>query len=81
MKKGVAVEKEQKRITIGVLTGGILDDFTKVVSRGVLRAAKRLGVNVVVIPGKYLNRDLSDNRNFVMNISTTPYFPMRRKKR
>ena len=62
MKKGVAVEKEQKRITIGVLAGGILDDFTKVVSRGVLRVAKRLGVNVVVIPGKYLNRDLSDNR-------------------
>ena len=62
MKKGVAVEKEQKRITIGVLAGGILDDFTKVVSRGVLRVAKRLGVDVVVIPGKYLNRDLSDNR-------------------
>lgn len=62
MKKGVAVEKEQKRITIGVLAGGILDDFTKVVSRGVLRVAKRLGVNVVVIPGKYLDRDLSDNR-------------------
>ena len=51
MKKGVAVEKEQKRITIGVLAGGILDDFTKVVSRGVLRVAKRLGVNVGVIPG------------------------------
>lgn len=56
------MEKGQKRITIGVLAGGILDDFTKVVSRGVLRAAKRLGVNVVVIPGKYLDRDLSDNR-------------------
>ena len=56
------MEKGQKRITIGVLAGGILDDFTKVVSRGVLRAAKRLGVNVVVLPGKYLDRDLSDNR-------------------
>lgn len=56
------MEKGQKRITIGVLAGGILDDFTKVVSRGVLRAAKRLGVNVVVLPGKYLDRDLSDNQ-------------------
>ena len=56
------MEKEQKRITIGVLAGGILDDFTKVVSRGVLRAAKHFGVNVVVLPGKYLDRDLSDNR-------------------
>lgn len=69
------MEKGQKRITIGVLAGGILDDFTKVVSRGVLRAAKRLGVNVVVIPGI-----CRTTGNFVMNISTTPYFPMRRKK-
>lgn len=51
------MEKGQKRITIGVLAGGILDDFTKVVSRGVLRAAKRLGVNVVVLPGKYLDAE------------------------
>ena len=75
------MEKGQKRITIGVLAGGILDDFTKVVSRGVLSAAKRLGVNVVVLPGKYLTGICRTTGNFVMNISTIPYFPMRRKKR
>lgn len=56
------MDNKQKRLTIGVLAGGILDDFTKVVCRGILRAAKRLNINVVVFPGKYLDRDLSDNQ-------------------
>ena len=56
------MDNKQKRLTIGVLAGGILDDFTKVVCRGILRAAKRLNIDVVVFPGKYLDRDLSDNQ-------------------
>ena len=68
------MEKGQKRITIGVLAGGILDDFTKVVSRGVLSAAKRLGVNVVVLPGEYLARALSDNRELRFGYQYNPIF-------
>ncbi len=52
---------EKRRFTVGILVSGILDDFTKLVCRGVMRMAKQLNVNVVVFPGKYLDRDLSDN--------------------
>lgn len=45
--------------------GGIQDDFTKLVCRGVCRAAKGLNVDVVVFPGKYINRDLSDNQELM----------------
>lgn len=52
---------ENRRMTIGVLVSGIMDEFTKLICRGVMQMAKQLDVNVVVLPGKYLNRDLSDN--------------------
>lgn len=59
------MRRKQKRITIGVLVGGILDDFTRIVCGGALRAAKQLDVNIAVIPGKYLDRDLSGNRELM----------------
>ncbi len=75
------MEKEQKRITIGVLAGGILDDFTKVVSKGLLRAARRLDVNVVVFPGKYLDRDLSENRELRYEYQYNTIFSYAEKER
>ena len=53
--------KKQRRLTVGVLVSGIMDEFTEAVCRGVMQAAKTLDVNVVVLPGKYLDRDLRDN--------------------
>lgn len=55
------MENEMRRKTIGILVGGIMDDFTKLICRGAMQMAKQLDVNLVVFPGKYLNRDLSDN--------------------
>ena len=52
---------EKRRLTIGILVSGIMDEFSKLTCRGVMQMAKQLDVNVVVLPGKYLNRDLSDN--------------------
>ena len=59
------MSNEKRRLTIGVLVSGIMDDFTKLVCRGVMQMAKQLDVNVVVLPGKYLNRDLSDNQELM----------------
>lgn len=56
------MEKKKKRFTIGVLVSGILDEFTKYVCKGILQGAKLAGVNTVIIPGKYIDRDLSDNQ-------------------
>ncbi len=45
---------------MGLLVSGIMDSFTEDVSRGVMRAARQADVNLVVIPCKYIDRDLSD---------------------
>lgn len=51
----------KKRMTIGVLVSGITDDFSKLICSGILQTAKQMDVNIVVLPGKYVDRDVSDN--------------------
>jgi DNA-binding LacI/PurR family transcriptional regulator len=53
MSRGIVM----KRKTIGVLVGGITDDFTRLLCHGVIERAKTLDVNIVVIPGKFLDRE------------------------
>lgn len=53
----------QKKITVGVLVSGIMDDFTRIICKGVIKAAKRRNVNLVIFPAKYVDRDVSDNRD------------------
>lgn len=55
--------KKQKKVTVGVLVSGIMDDFTRVICKGVMKAAKKRNVNLVIFPAKYLDRDVSDNRD------------------
>lgn len=50
-----------KKPTIGLLVGGIGDKFTVDVCQGIMNVAKKMNINFVVYPGKYINRDLSDN--------------------
>ena len=47
--------------TIGVLVGGISDDFSMNLCQGVIEQAKKANVNVIVFPCKYIQRDFSDN--------------------
>ncbi|MDE5864540.1 MAG: GGDEF domain-containing protein [Lachnospiraceae bacterium] len=54
--------KNGTRITIGLLVSGIVDSYTEYICRGTMRAAKKADVNLIVIPGKYINRDLEGNR-------------------
>lgn len=58
-------QKKQKGLTIGILVSGILDDFTKSVCKGAIQAAKQMDVNIVVLPGKYLDRDFSNSRELM----------------
>lgn len=53
------MENDKKRLTIGVLVGGITDEFTRLVCRGAMRMAKQMDVNIVAFPGKYIDRDVS----------------------
>lgn len=59
------MKEKHRKITIGIVVSGITDDANKSVYLGAKRAAKSEDVNLVVIPGKYLDRDLSDNREIL----------------
>ncbi len=72
--------KNKKRFTIGVLVGGIMDDITRYVCRGVMQEARTADVNVVVFPGKYWERDLSDNRELMYEYQYSTVFSYARKE-
>ncbi len=46
-----------KRLRIGILVGGIADDFSMQLSLGAMRAAKKEDVDLFVLPGRYIERD------------------------
>lgn len=58
--------QKRKKPVIGFLVSGIMDDYTVQLCEGVLQAAKTLDVTVVVMPGKYLDRDLPEGDIGVM---------------
>lgn len=56
------MKSEKRRITVGMLVSGLIDEFTISITKGAMRAAKALDVDMVVLPCKYLGRDLSNSR-------------------
>lgn len=48
-----------KRMTVGFIVSGIMDDFTERLCHGVMDKAALFGVNLVVIPVKYIDRDIN----------------------
>lgn len=71
--------KRNKRVTIGFLVSGITDSFTEYMCRGVIRAAEEADVNLVILPGKYINRNLDDNREIMFEYQHNTIFSYARK--
>lgn len=57
------MQENKRRLTIGILVSGIVDDAVIELCQGAMRASKGENINIVVLPGKYLDRDLSGNTN------------------
>ncbi len=74
------MEHVRKRLTVGVLVSGITDEFTEYICKGVLQAAKMQDVNVVILPGKYLDRDLSENRDLMYEYQYSTVFSYIKKE-
>ena len=55
----------KRELTVGLLTGGIADNFTILVCRGAMKAAKDNDVRLVIFPGKYLDRDLTERKEIM----------------
>ena len=49
----------KKRPTIGLLVSGLTEYFTVSLCRGVMQAAEAADVNLIVLPGKNIDRDFS----------------------
>ena len=69
------------KYTIGVLVSGIMDEFSRYVCNGVLRVAKNMDVNVVVFPGKYIDRDLSQNHDLMYEYQYNTIFSFAKNKK
>lgn len=59
------MKKKCKKPMIGFLVSGITDGFTREICQGAMQAAKMMDANIVVMPGKYLDRDLTGNRDIM----------------
>ena len=53
------------RRTIGLLVSGIMDNFTEALCRGAVEACHDNNVDLIVFPGKYLDRDLSTQKDIM----------------
>ena len=53
------MDHNKKRKIIGFLVTGITDTYSVKLIQGVARAARNLDLDILVMPGKYLDRDLS----------------------
>ena len=50
----------RSRKTIGLMVSGVTDAYAEALCRGVSKAANNIRMNLVVVPGKYINRDTSN---------------------
>lgn len=55
--------EKRKRFTIGLLVSGITEHYVISACQGVMHAAQEADVNLVVLPGKYIDRDFSENKD------------------
>lgn len=55
----------KKEITVGLLVSGIADYYPVSVCRGAMKAAKENAVKLVIFPGKYLDRDLTERKEIM----------------
>ena len=74
------MEKDKKRLTVGFLVSGIMDSFTESICRGAMQAAKTAEVDLLVLSGKYLDRDLTQNRELMYEYQFNTIFSYAKKE-
>ena len=74
------MDNQKRRLTIGVLVSGITDEFTKLICRGAMQMAKQMDVNIVALPGKYIDRDVSDKPDLMYEYQFNTIFSYAKKE-
>lgn len=49
-----------KKFTVGLLVASITDPFSNSVAKGAMLAAEDLDINLIIVPGKYIDRDYNE---------------------
>lgn len=71
----------KSEITVGLLVSGIADNYPVSVCRGAMKAAKENGVKLVIFPGKYLDRDLTEMKEIMYEYQYNTLFSYAMGKR
>lgn len=69
-----------KKITVGLLVSGIMDDFTVSVCQGAMKTAKDKGIELIIFPGKYLDRDLTERKEIMYEYQYNTVFSFIQKE-
>ncbi len=70
---------KEKRKQIGLLVSGITDTFSIQLIRGCMRAVDRHDADLVILPGKYLDRDLSERTEIMYEYQFATLFSYARE--
>lgn len=71
----------RRAVTVGLLASGITDNFSIMVCRGAMAAAREMGVRLVIFPGKYLDRDLTARKEILYEYQYNTLFSYAEGKR
>lgn len=69
---------KKTKAVIGLLVSGITDSFTVSVCRGAMKEAEDAGITLVILPGKYLDRDLSERKEIMYEYQYNTLFSFAR---
>ncbi len=71
----------RRAVTVGLLASGITDNFSIMVCRGAMTAAREMGARLVIFPGKYLDRDLTARKEILYEYQYNTLFSYAEGKR
>lgn len=71
----------KRELTVGLLASGITDNFSILVCKGAMKAARESGVRLVIFPGKYLDRDLTQRKEIMYEYQYNTLFSYARGDR
>lgn len=71
----------KSEITIGLLVSGIADNYSVSVCQGAIKAARENGVRLIIFPGKYIDRDLTEMKEIMYEYQYNTLFSYAMGKR
>lgn len=72
---------EKRKPIIGFLAGSLDDEYTRNLCRGITYASKRLDIEVVILLGKYIDRDLTQQSQYTYEYQFNTLFSLAKQQK